>query len=113
MQLPNATFAVVDARKVQDYLLSDEHPVGRAKARFFRRLGFTKSQSSLLERALRDHALTGEAEEEARTPYGRKFIVRGILNGPFGVGHPVITIWMLEPGHLGPRLVTAYPGEPT
>ena len=33
MRLPGAQRAIIDAAKVRDYLLSPEHPVGRAKAR--------------------------------------------------------------------------------
>ncbi len=33
--LPNAERAVVSERKVVDYLLSETHPDGRGKARFF------------------------------------------------------------------------------
>jgi hypothetical protein len=37
--LPEPASAVGDERKVRSYLLSDNHPPGRAKAAFFRRFG--------------------------------------------------------------------------
>ena len=40
MKIPGAERAVIDATKVRDYLLSPEHRVGSAKARFFTALGF-------------------------------------------------------------------------
>jgi hypothetical protein len=40
MKLPNAQNAVVDERKVREYLLSPSHPVGRFKAKFFGSIGF-------------------------------------------------------------------------
>ncbi|TVQ42895.1 MAG: hypothetical protein EA370_00040 [Wenzhouxiangella sp.] len=38
--LPNPEQAVVDERKIRDYLLSPVHAVGRHKAQFFRALGY-------------------------------------------------------------------------
>lgn len=40
--LPNLELACVDERKIHDYLLSSEHPIGRFKAAFFRSLGYTR-----------------------------------------------------------------------
>ena len=40
VKIPGAERATVDAAKVRDYLLSPEHRVGSAKARFFAQLGF-------------------------------------------------------------------------
>jgi hypothetical protein len=39
MRIPGAERAVLDDAKVRDYLLSAEHRVGSAKARFFAQLG--------------------------------------------------------------------------
>jgi hypothetical protein len=41
MKLPNSDRATIDDRKLIDYVLSPEHPIGRFKAAFFRRHGFT------------------------------------------------------------------------
>ena len=38
MRIPGAERAILDAAKVRDYLLSPEHCVGSAKARFFTQL---------------------------------------------------------------------------
>jgi len=40
MKLPNAERAVIDERKVREYLLSKSHPIGRFKATFLARAGF-------------------------------------------------------------------------
>ena len=40
MKLPNADQAVVDRRKIMDYLLSSRHPDGRGVAAFFSGFGF-------------------------------------------------------------------------
>ena len=41
MRVPNAAAARVDLEKITAYLLSDAHPIGRIKAKFFKGLGFT------------------------------------------------------------------------
>lgn len=40
MKLPNADQAVVEQKKVVDYLLNEAHPYGRSKARFFAEFGY-------------------------------------------------------------------------
>lgn len=110
MELPNARQAIVDPAKIRDYLLSPEHPVGRAKARFFGALGFRQVEWPLLREALLAHAF-GEAELSGSGPRGQKYAVRGILQGPVGRGTPVISVWIVLAGEDLPRLVTAYPGE--
>jgi hypothetical protein len=111
VRLPNADRAIVEPAKVRDYLLSSEHPVGRAKARFFAALGFTRDNWPELQAALLVHAAAGEAELDAATLYGQKYTVRGILQGPAGRNASVIAAWMILQGEDAPRFVTAYPGE--
>lgn len=96
--------------KVRDYLLSPEHPVGRAKARFFTALGFRHAEWAALRAALVGHGGAGEAREVS-SPYGQKFEVEGILQGPGGRQAAVVSVWIILPGEQTPRLVTAVPGE--
>lgn len=111
MRLPNVERAVAEEAKVRDYLLSPEHPVGRAKARFFAGLGFTRDGWPLLRDALLAVALEGEAELGEATVFGQKYAVRGIVRGPAGRSAPVLTAWIVRRGEDAPRLVSAYPGE--
>ena len=111
MKLPGAERAVVDPAKVCDYLLSPEHPVGRSKARFFATLGFTRDGWPALRDALLAHARTGEAALGAASPFGQKYVVRGIIRGPGGREATVETVWIVLAGEDAPRLVTAYPGD--
>ncbi len=98
-------------RKVRDYLLSPEHPVGWTKARFFGALGFTRSAWPVLRMTLLDLAVTGEAVTGPTTPHGQKYEVRGTIHGPLGREAQIVTIWIVLSGEDFPRLVTAYPGE--
>ena len=52
MRIPGAERAILDAAKVRDYLLSPEHRVGSAKARFFTQLGFDHQNWTVLHDAL-------------------------------------------------------------
>ena len=110
MRLPNAEQAIVPPEKVRDYLLSPGHPIGRAKARFFVALGFRQAEWPVLQAALRAHAGEGDAEP-VPSAYGRKFEVRGMLQGPGGRDAAVVTVWIILAGEEAPRLVTAVPGE--
>ena len=109
MPLPRAEDAIVDEAKLRDYLLSHEHPVGRAKARFFESLGFHHSEWQLLGEALRELALHAEATPTTPSVFGQPYLVRGILRGPEGRSAGVVTVWMVPIEDSTPRLITAYP----
>lgn len=111
MRLSNAEQAIIDPRKIREYLLSSGHPVGRFKAFFFTRLGFTTEAWQELRDQLKRVALQGEAEVAERTKYGQKYIVRGTLVGMAGRRAKVLTVWIVLYGEKVPRFVTAYPEE--
>ena len=73
MKLPGGGNPVVDERKIVDYLLSPNHPVGRHKAKVFSSaLGLTAEGAFLLATALRQAAGTGEAVVTAQDSYGAR-----------------------------------------
>ena len=110
MNLPSADRAIVETAKVRDYLLSSEHPIGRAKAHFFHSLGFRQEQWSELQEALLALGRTGDATLGEANAFGQKYMVRGILRGPSGRTADTLTVWMVLHGEAVPRFVTAYPG---
>ena len=108
--LPNAANVIIETSKVRDYLLSPIHPVGRFKCAVFTALGYTQEDWEVLARDLRQLALSDEVTLGQSSPYGQKYEVNGKLTGPNGrVGH-FVTVWLVKPADLLPRLVTAYPG---
>ena len=109
MPLPNAENACVPLSKITRYLLSETHSVGRAKARFFRALGFNERHPELLQEALLEVAREGLVRGILETPYGSKYVVDGQLRTPKGELVWIRTIWIVEAGQDQPRLVTAYP----
>ena len=109
MELPNRARAYVPVSKLLDYLLSEKHPVGRAKARFLREAGFDETNVELLEHGLLEIAQSGQVLEAQSSPYGTKYIVQGTIHAPQGERITLQTIWIIEVGQNRPRFVTAYP----
>ena len=108
MKIPGSARPVIEEAKVRDYLLSPEHPVGRAKAQFFVPLGFERTNWSVLRDQLQQLASV-DAELGAGTRFGQKYVVRGTIHGPMAAA-AIVTVWIVLHGEDFPRFVTAYPG---
>ncbi len=109
MKLPRGDLAEVDSRKVREYLLSETHPIGRSKARFFRGAGFDEANGDVLVAALLYIARTHEVIETSVTVHGVKYALAGNVESPTGRQIRVRTIWIVDRGYDRPRFVTAYP----
>jgi hypothetical protein len=72
VKIPGAERAIVDAAKVRDYLLSPEHRLGSAKARFFAQLGFERRNWTVLQDELYRFAAK-EAQLGGATRFGQKY----------------------------------------
>jgi len=57
---------------------------------------------------LRRNASSGEVSEVEDFAFGRKYTVPGDLKGPAG-SVAVLTVWVVEPEQVDPRLVTVRP----
>ncbi|RLA94145.1 MAG: hypothetical protein DRG25_03140 [Deltaproteobacteria bacterium] len=111
MKIPNANKAVIDSEKLHNYILSPVHPVGRFKAAFFKKLGYSTNNWKVLEQDLRNQILSQNVNEVKLTRYGRKFIIKGFLRGPPKKTVQIVTVWAIIKGENIPRFITAYPGE--
>jgi hypothetical protein len=109
-KLLEADRAIVDEEKVRDYLLSPEHSVGRFKAAFFARFGYTRRDWKRLRQELVSVAIAGDATPGQPSAFGEKYEVRGSIMGPAGRRFAVVTVWIVLRGESVPRFVTAYPG---
>jgi hypothetical protein len=109
VRIPGADNAVIDEAKIRDYLLSPEHTVGSAKAKFFGRLGFEQQDWPVLRTELA-RFVHDEATLGVRTMFGQKYIVAGTIHGPAGLDADVVVVWIVLHGEQFPRFVTAYPG---
>jgi hypothetical protein len=109
MKLPNAGNAVVDERKVREYLLSPSHPIGRFKARYFEGVGFPPEAWPGFIAVLLQLAAEGEAQMVEEFDYGQKYVVRGHISAPGRPPVAVESVWIIRTGDDTPRLVTVYP----
>ncbi len=67
MTLPGIELAVVEERKVLDYLLAGDHPEGASKTAFFQSFGFRRAEWQALSEALQDHARRHQVSDIERS----------------------------------------------
>jgi hypothetical protein len=106
--LPNGAQVRVAPEKVRDYLLNAENLQNRGKAGRFTQFGFSRAEWQLLSSALERHALENPVSQQAVSEHGTKYVVTCHLATPDGRNPCMNTVWIIEPGHPAPRLVTAY-----
>ena len=109
MKLPNRDKVIIPRNKLVKYLLSEAHPVGSAKARFFRKLGFSEANADELEKALLRIARANDVKEERKIAYGINYAIDGTIETPGGKRAVIITVWFAKTTRSRPRFVTAYP----
>jgi len=108
MKLPHGDQAIVDSRKLLEYLLNPDHPEGRGHARLFKLLlGIDRSNHRTLVAALQNAARDGEATRGKLSPYGQKFELRFQMTGR-NRAFTVLSVWIVTKTDPRPRLVTAY-----
>jgi hypothetical protein len=108
MKLPNAEQAIVEERKLREYVLNPAHPVGRHHAALFSKLlGIDLGHAGVLKQALLHAARTAEVDQETVTEHGRKCVMRFTMSGTSG-DKTVLAVWIIDDGSDQPRLVTCY-----
>jgi hypothetical protein len=97
------------ARKLNDYLLNPDHPVGGPKATWFKNaLGFTRANAGDLARqVVFDPA---KAVETGVTQYGTKYNEIISITGANGRTIDVLFAWIRNTDGVV-RLVTGFPGD--
>jgi len=108
MKMPNFQASIIPENKISGYLLSTAHPVGRFKARFWMKFGFTADRHEELMDALRRHAYNDYTESE-NTEFGVRYMIEAPLDAPDGRRPVVRSVWFIEEHGETPVLVTAYP----
>jgi len=111
MKLPNSEHASVVREKLTDYLFCVSHPDGGSKAEFFAKFGFRVEDWEVLAEALRRHGARYEVVNTVDSAYGTRYAGDGPLETPDGRTPLVRTVWIIEKGSAGPRLITAHPLE--
>jgi len=110
-RLPNVENAIIEDRKLLDYLLSETHEDGKHKARAFLSMGFTRENFAILAAAVRILAASGETAEVEATEHGRRYRTEGEIEVPRGGKVRVRLLWIIDAGSDIPRLVSAYPAK--
>lgn len=110
MKLPYSKRAFIPPEKINNYLLSPTHEKGKHKAIFFRRLGFSETNTNLFERALLKIAHISDINSSrdiiSNGVYLRKsYAVAGTIIGPNGTAK-VKTVWRILKNERKPSLVT-------
>ncbi len=109
MKLPNGKNAFISREKLTNYLLSETHSIGRAKAKFFRRLGFNESNVNQLEKSLLKIAKTNSIKGVKEIVYGTNYVIEGRIKGSSGKVTTIVTVWFAKAKESKPSFVTAYP----
>lgn len=109
MNLPRADVVEIPEAKVAEYLLSTTHREGRHKAAFFLAHGFSATAWNELAAALRQHAANHPVAKVEESPFGKRYVVEGIMETPDGRTPNLRTVWFIDLDAEIPRFVTAYP----
>ena len=109
MKLPNLENAVVPATKIRAYLLSETHPDGKHKARFFQAFGFSFDDCQAIEHAMRQHISDHEVAKVEPSLFGARYVVEGIMTAPDGRTPLIRNVWFIKNEEEIPQFVTAYP----
>lgn len=109
MKLPYRKNALIPTEKLTKYLLSESHPVGSSKARFFHELGFDQTNIDKLKEALFKIPQTHEIKEVRKLFYGTNYAIDGTIETPSGKKVRITTVWFIKTERNTPSLVTAYP----
>ena len=109
--LPKTGHFQVDETKVLNYLLSDKHPEGKSKAKYFRGCGFARDEWQSLQSALAEHGDSRPIVSTEKTVFGVKYVVECALTTPDGGNRCIRSVWVSEATNTF-RLITAYPVAP-
>jgi hypothetical protein len=107
--VPGAEAATTDARKFTEYLLNKNHPVGRAKAKFFRGAGYDESNWEDLWTRIAAQLPHVEARYRGKARHTEADLYEAPMridapNGPIEIQ----TAWEVHPT-TGTRFLTSYP----
>ena len=108
MHLKKARLHVAQ-EKIIAYLLNTLHPEGGTKAYFFLQCGFRAEAWKTFARCLIQHGAQYPVAKEEDTPFGKKYVIEGLLKTSLHDDPLVRTVWFLSNGEENIKLVTAYP----
>ena len=111
MKIPNNNLSFVADNKIEDYLLSDIHEIGKHKADFFKRFGFDISNIDTFKSSLIQHSIDRDIEKTKDSAFGVKYELKCKIKTPDKRNPCIVTVCIVENGQEEPKLVTAYPAK--
>jgi hypothetical protein len=105
--LPNADRAIVEERRIRQYLLNLAHVAGGPKARFFIARGFALDACDRLRACLIVQGRVNTVTRTVDTEWGTRYTVECNCPTPDERNPCIRTIWQMEDDAL--RLLTAIP----
>lgn len=107
--LPNVENATINPKKLTEYALNPDHPVGGNKAKVFERaLGYNQSNADDLMRQIYEKLPNSEAVLGKLDEYGQRYTVDILISGPNGNTVNVRTGWIIKTGSDVPELTTLF-----
>jgi hypothetical protein len=104
--VPDFSNPDIDPRKITDYAMNPDHPVGGNKYRVINSAtGLDAHDAALIEQQIREGVRDGPPIPGRSDQYGQRWAVDVPLTGPRGT-IIVRTAWILDVGSTTPRLVT-------
>lgn len=107
--LPDPHLLRVKAAKMTEYLLKVDHPIGAAKAKFFRGVGFSEEDLELFAASPRQQATQNKIADVVPHQYGVKTVVDCFMSTPCGRDYCIRTVWNDHEDGAPPKRITAYP----
>jgi hypothetical protein len=108
LKIPNGHHAIVDIRKLTEYALNIEHPVGKHKARVFEAvLGLTSDDAKYLQSVLLKVVQELDAELGQEDDYGKRYIIDFEIESRVGKG-TIRSSWIIRADEDFPRLTSCY-----
>lgn len=107
--LPNLENAKIDPKKLTDYALNLDHPVGGNKAKVFEStLGYNKSNADELMNQVYEKLSSSESVLGKVDQYGQRYTVDMQITGTNANTTTVRTGWILKPDSTIPEMTTIY-----
>lgn len=110
--IPNVESAIINPKKLTEYALNPNHPVGGNKAKVFESaLGYNQSNADDLMRQIYKKLPSSEAVLGKLDEYGQRYTVDIPITGPNGNTVNVRTGWIIKTGSDIPELTTIFVKE--
>jgi len=107
--IPNFSKAKIDPRKLTDYALNPNHPVGGNKAKVFESaLGYNQSNASQLMKQIQKNLPNTPATLGKADQYGQRYTVDMLIKGPNGKTATVRTGWIIKSDSNTPEMTTLF-----